>query len=76
MKTLLLAAAATLSLGAGAAFAQCAPCSVRTPLGQPWTKQKLAEQQAARDRATPAKRPAAPPAQRNPQMTTSNAHGG
>jgi hypothetical protein len=60
MKALLLAAAATLSLGAGAVFAQHPPAALVNPqLGQAWTKQKLAEQ-AARDCAKAAKRPASP----------------
>jgi hypothetical protein len=74
MKTLLLAAAATLSLGVGAAFAQGAPATlVDPPLGQAWTNQKLAEQ-AAHDRAVAANQSAT--VQHNARLTTSNTYGG
>jgi ABC-type sugar transport system substrate-binding protein len=76
MKTFLLAAVATLSLGVGAAFAQGAPAELVNPqLGAPWTMQKLAEQ-AAHDRAVAASQSVIPDAQRNARLTTSTVHGG
>jgi hypothetical protein len=74
MKTLILAAATTLSLGVGAAFAPGAPESlVNPPLGQAWTNQKLAEQ-AAQDRAVAANHSVNPNATRDARL--SNERGG
>ncbi|HQT76370.1 MAG: hypothetical protein B7Z80_07510 [Rhodospirillales bacterium 20-64-7] len=75
MKSFLLAAAATLTLGVGVAAAQGAPQSmVNPPLGAPWTAQKLAAERATHQIPMAADQ-TAPKAERSAQSTTLNARG-
>ncbi|HEX2942032.1 MAG TPA: hypothetical protein VHO91_13370 [Rhodopila sp.] len=74
MKSFLLAAAATLTLGVGVAAAQGAPQGlVNPPLGATWTAQKLASERAAQQNVVASQ--ATPKAERSAQSTTLNARG-